>query len=206
VYRCERWESSRKKLQHYERRAPEGSALYRVIYDGREKLLLVWEERFQETYGRLRDEVLSAFDAYLNCGILAHGAARVYCDSCKHSLLVGYSCKRRGVCPSCSAKRAVLFAEHLYEEVIKETPSRHIVFTIPKRLRVYLRYNRALNDILFAAAWGSLSEVLGRDSGILAAVVVTVQTAGEALNFHPHLHGCLADGLFSPDGTFSRKR
>jgi len=31
-----------------------------------------------------------------------------------------------------------------------------------------------------------------------------VQTAGEALNFHPHLHGCLADGVFSSDGTFTQ--
>jgi anaerobic ribonucleoside-triphosphate reductase len=50
------------------------------------------------------------FDEYLNCGILAHGTARVYCDDCKHSLLIAFSCKRRGVCPSCGAKRAVKFA------------------------------------------------------------------------------------------------
>ncbi len=27
-------------------------------------------------------------------------------------------------------------------------------------------------------------------------------TAGDALNFHPHLHDCIADGLFHSDGTF----
>jgi hypothetical protein len=32
--------------------------------------------------------------------------------------------------------------------------------------------------------------------------VLTVQTSGEALNFHPPLHGCLTDGLFCSDGTF----
>jgi hypothetical protein len=48
------------------------------------------------------------------CAILAHGAARVHCDGCKHSLLIAFSCKRRGVCPSCGAKRAVKFAEHIY--------------------------------------------------------------------------------------------
>lgn len=171
------------------------------MYHGCERLPLVWEERFQATYGVLRDEVLKAFDAYLNCGILAHGAARVYCDTCKHSLLIAFSCKKRGVCPSCSAKRALLFAEHLYEEVVKATPSRHVVFTIPKRLRVFPKYDRSLNDILFNAAWGSIREVLANDAGVPAAVL-TVQTAGEALNFHPHLHGCLAQGLFAPDGAF----
>jgi hypothetical protein len=49
---------------------------------GRDELSRVWEDRFQATYGVLRDEVLTTFDEYLNCGLLAHGAARVYCDAC----------------------------------------------------------------------------------------------------------------------------
>jgi hypothetical protein len=94
-------------------------------------------------------EVLKTLDEYLNCGILAHGAARVYCDGCKHSLLIAFSCKRRGVCPSCGAKRAVKFAEHIYSEVIEDVPHRHTVFTIPKRLRVFFKYDRKLHTILF---------------------------------------------------------
>ncbi|MFM9089492.1 MAG: transposase zinc-binding domain-containing protein, partial [Cyanobium sp.] len=39
--------------------------------------------------------------------------------------------KRRGVCPACGAKRAVKFAEHLFNEVIEDIPHRHTVFTIP---------------------------------------------------------------------------
>jgi hypothetical protein len=34
------------------------------------------------------------------------------------------------------------------------------------------------------------------------ALVLTLQTAGEALNWNPHLHGMLADGVFLEDGTF----
>ena len=63
-----------------------------------------------------------------------------------------------------NVKRAVIFAEHLYQEVVQNTPSRHVVFTIPKRLRGYLRYDRSLSDVLFQAAWGSVQEVLGNDS------------------------------------------
>ena len=151
----------------------------------------------------LRDEVLSVLDEYLNCGLLEHGAARVYCDTCKYSLLVAFSCKKRGVCPSCSAKRAVIFAEHLYDEVLEDVPTRHIVFSIPKRLRPYFKYNRKLCDILFKSAWKSVEENLSLDSGI-PALVLTLQTAGEALNWNPHLHGMIADGVFSEDGTFTQ--
>ena len=189
------WESQKEKLLHYKQRQPETSVVYRIVYHGHEDLQLVWEPRFQHQYGCLRDEVVKTFSEYLNCGILAHGAARVYCDGCKHSLLIAFSCKRRGVCPSCGAKRAVKFAEHIHSEVIEDVPHRHTVFTIPKRLRGFFKYDRKLYTILFRAAWGALKEFLGVDERELAAIF-TVQTAGEALNYHPHLHGLLADGYW----------
>jgi len=45
----------------------------------------------------VRDE----FDAFLECGILAHGFLRLRCDDCGHDKLVANSRKRRGFCPSC---------------------------------------------------------------------------------------------------------
>ena len=128
------------------------------------------------------------------------GAARLYCDTCRYSALVGFSCKKRGVCPSCQAKRAVMFAEHLHAEVLEGAPQRHIVCTIPKRLRVFFRYDRALNGILFDAAWAAIRQCLVTNSGRPDAVL-TLQTAGEACRYHPHLHGLLSDGLFQPDAS-----
>jgi hypothetical protein len=69
-------------------------------------------------------------------------------------------------------------------------------------LRVFFKYDRKLNTFLFRAAWGALKQVLGVDKRELAAIF-TVQTAGEALNCHPHLHGILADGYWK-DGVFTR--
>ena len=199
---CHRWEKARGQTQHYKRRQPESSVLYQLVYHARDDLERAWEERFQPTYGVLRDEVLTTFDEYMNCGILAHGAARVYCDECKHSMLLAFSCKRRGVCPSCGAKRAVKFAEALYGTVLEDVPHRHIVFTIPKRLRTFFKYDRRLLSILFSAAREALKDILTKDGGTLGAIL-TAQTAGEALNYHPHLHGILANGLWGEDDVFS---
>ena len=110
------------------------------------------------------------------------------------------ACKRLGGAVL-GAKRGVKFAEHMDSEVIEDVPHRHTVFTIPKRLRVFFKYDRKLNTILFKAAWGALLHVLGIDERELAAIF-TVQTAGEALNYHPHLHGLLADGYWK-DGVFT---
>ncbi|RKG92885.1 hypothetical protein D7V97_40465, partial [Corallococcus sp. CA053C] len=58
------------------------------------------------------------FAKYLECGGLAHGFARVRCERCKEELLVAFSCKGRGVCPSCNAKRAHVTAAHQVERVL----------------------------------------------------------------------------------------
>jgi len=41
--------------------------------------------------GFVKDE----FEAFLECGILAHGFLRVRCAECAHEKLVAFSCKRR---------------------------------------------------------------------------------------------------------------
>ena len=156
-----------------------------MVYQERERLEREWEGRYQAEYGVLRREVVETLDGYLNCGILVHGAARVSCERCQHSMVVPFSCKQRGVCPSCAAKRAVVFAEHLHSEVLQPVPHHHAVFSVPKRLRAYFRYNRALSSVLFTAAWESLAELFqslvpeGKPGGVLV-----FQSAGESLNFN----------------------
>ena len=55
----------------------------------------------------IRDE----FDAFLECGILAHGFLRLRCGECGHDKLLAFSCKRRGFCPSCGADGVLSFVE-----------------------------------------------------------------------------------------------
>ena len=86
----------------------------------------------------------------------------------------------------------LLVTEHIHCEVIKDVPHRHTVSTIPKYHRVFLKYDRSLNAIFFKAAWGALSQVLGINEHELAAIF-TAQTATDALNYYPHLHGLRAD-------------
>ena len=150
------WELSRAKQLKYSRRKPEETQLYRIVYHNRQELEYQWEDRFQSEYGVLRDVVKDTLDSYLNCGILAHGAARACCPKCNHSVLIAFSCKKRGICPSCQAKRAIIFAEHLHSQILAPIPHRHIVFSIPKRLRIYFRYERKLNSLLLRSAWHSI--------------------------------------------------
>ncbi len=55
--------------------------------------------------------VVREFEEYVKCGRLEHGFLRVQCESCHHEKLLAFSCKRRGFCPSCGARRVGLWAE-----------------------------------------------------------------------------------------------
>lgn len=124
-----------------------------------------------------------SFLKYLDCGVLAHGCARAACESCKHSILIAFSCKRRALCPSCQAKRAVIFAEHLHEEVLLPHEDRQLIFTIPKRLRIYFRYDRSLLKHLYTAAWQTWQEfVRMRFPYGTPGAVMALHTAGDDEN------------------------
>ena len=97
---------------HYERRRPEESVLYRLVQEQLETFLAQVEA---ETGAGLPEFIKEEFDAFLKCGILAHGFLRLRCAKCAHEKLVAFSCKRCGICPSCGARRMVEAAAHRVE-------------------------------------------------------------------------------------------
>jgi len=88
--------------------------------------------------------------------------------------------------------------------VIRSVPHRHLVFALPKVLRPAFRYRRRLLPKLALCAWKALSSFLREDTGgdALPAAIVSIQTAGEFLNWHPHLHVLALAGAFRTDGSF----
>ena len=50
-------------------------------------------------------------------------------------LFRSFSCKRRGVCPSCNGRHMAQTAAHLVDHVIPPVPVRQWVISVPKRLR-----------------------------------------------------------------------
>ena len=58
------------------------------------------------------------FDDYLKCGRLEYGFLRVRCQDYHAERLMAFSCKRRGCCPSCGARRMVESAALLVDEVL----------------------------------------------------------------------------------------
>jgi hypothetical protein len=84
----------------------------------------------------------------------------------------------------------------------KQSPEQHGNAKDGFRQPVLSNHDRDQRLRLKEKVLGAHSQVLGMDNRELAAIF-TVQTAGEALNYHPHLHGLLADGYWK-DGVFTR--
>jgi hypothetical protein len=88
--------------------------------------------------------------------------------------------------------------------VIRPVPHRHLVFALPKILRPAFQHQRRPLPKLALCAWKALSSFLREDTGgdDLPAAIVSIQTAGEFLNWHPHLHVLAAARAFRADGGF----
>jgi len=79
------------------------------------------------------------------------------------------------------------------------------VFTMPKRFRLYFRFDRDLLRKLPKLAWETVLEVyravLDRDD-VAPGMVAGIQTHGQLSNWHPHIHALVTDGAFTGDATF----
>src|SRR5215831_2097541 len=113
----------------YEPRDPSHTVLYTVVADHLETLLAS-READPDDRG-LPAYVQRAFYDYMPYGILAPGFLRLGCDICHKELLLAFSCKRRGFCPSCAGRRMAQTAAHLVEQVMPWVPTRQWVVLVP---------------------------------------------------------------------------
>lgn len=115
----------------YEKRQPEKTLLYRTLQNH----VTTFFAKCEASERAIPSFVKKEFEAFLKCGILAHGFARIYCGECCFDRLVAFSCKGRGFCGSCMARRMSETAWHMAESVIPEIPTRQWVLSVPPPLR-----------------------------------------------------------------------
>ena len=186
---------------HYEPRRPEATTLYRVFQRDLETFLA----QAQDEDGRcLPGFVERELRRFLECGILAHGFARVRCRDCAEDLLVPYSCKLRGFCPSCCGRRMASTAAHLRDAVLPLVPIRHAVFTLPAPIRFLLVYRPVLADVCLARylrtlfEWATERTRASVDPRTGCGAVTIIQRFSSNLGLFLHWHSLLLSGVFVP--------
>jgi ribosomal protein S27E len=188
----------------YRPRKPEASPLWQLVTHHAQAFLDVYDDRYACRYGPLRSVVPRALESFQRCGVLAWGFARVRCPDCRHEYLLAFSCKQRCLCPSCHAKRQAAFGGFVTDEILEPVSHRHVVFSLPRRLRPFFRRRKRLTR-LARLAFETVKDLLQTAAGSRTAVpgaVACLQSAGNLLDWHPHVHLLVSWGLFRRDGSF----
>ena len=172
---------------HYARHRPERTLLYQIVQE--------YYPAFVSTLAAqgtvLPDYVQREFADYLNCGRLEQGFLRVRCDTCHAEQLLAFSCKRRGFCPSCGARRRVESAALLVDEVLPHEPMRQWVLSFPYPLRFLFASRPALMGQALGIVYRVIATQLIKQAGLThktarTGAVTLIQRFGSALNLNIH--------------------
>jgi len=190
----------------YRRRHPERTVLYRVLFHHFEEFLSEYENRFQKSFGYFRPIIQKVVEKYLDCGNPSCGFARIKCQQCSKEYLLTFSCKVRGFCPSCHAKRLEEWGEWMREKLILDVPHRQVVFVIPKMLRIFFKYHRKLQGALCQCAVKAFLKGLQAVTGknLTPGIIAVIQTFGQKINFHFHIHLLVTEGGTDEEGGFHK--
>lgn len=171
---------------------------------------LSWQE------GQVRDSVRHHIRRMLSCRTPRLGVHLYRCDHCGTQRIIPHSCKSPA-CASCGKVRTDAWCSQLLSDIL-DVRYRHLVFTIPWQLRLIIRDNRRLlNVLLRSAADAVLSLTAGQPKPMgrkgrkwvegrrrrylfLPGIIAVVHTFGSDLKWNPHIHLVLTAGGMSLDG------
>ena len=180
----------------YVRHRPETTLLYQIIdeYWPEFQAELASQDKYLPAY------ITREFDAYLKCG-REHGFFRVRCEACHDERLLAFSCKKRGFCPSCGARRMAESAALLVDEILPHQPMRQWVLSVPFPLRFLFASQPAVMGKVLGIVYRTIATHLIRKAGYNKATAQTgavtlIQCFGSALNAHIHFHMIFLDGVY----------
>jgi hypothetical protein len=88
--------------------------------------------------------------------------------------------------------------------VLLKLPHRQFVFTLPKLLRVYFKYDRTLFEdisrIIFSIIHDYYTETA--KTAVNTGVVVSYQSFGDLMRWNPHFHCIVLEGGIDETGSF----
>jgi len=151
--------------------------------------------------------VRKEFDEYLKCGRLEYGFLRLRCDTCQADRLLAFSCKRRGFCPSCGARRMAESAALLVDEILPHQPMRQWVLSVPFQLRFLFASQPAIMGKALGIVYRAICTYITKKAGYSkttahTGAVTLIQRFGSALNLNVHLHMLFLDGVYVDDNKY----
>ena len=187
----------------YARHRPDQTLLYQLV----ERYYPELAELMAEQGRPLPRYVRKEFDEYLKCGRLEYGFLRLRCDTCHAERLLAFSCKRRGFCPSCGARRMTESAALLADEILPQQAMRQWVLSVPFQLRFLFASQPAIMGKALGIVYRAISTHITKQAGYTkttahTGAVTLIQRFGSALNLNVHLHMLFLDGVYVEDNKY----
>jgi len=188
------------ELVEYARREPEKTLLYQTVQQHWLQFLADIEAEGGELPAFVEDEL----EAYLRCGVLAHGFLRVRCKECGFSRAVAFSCRRRGFCPSCFGRRMADTAAFCVDHLFPKVPFRQFVLSVPVSLRFRMAYSPDLTTAVLRCFIAAIESDMRRRArkrkirgDLETGAMTAVQRFGSSLALNVHFHTLAADGVWA---------
>ena len=155
--------------------------------------------------GTVPEFVHRAVERFLACGDANEGFITLKCSRCGTERALAFSCKVRGLCPSCGTRRMHDVADHLVKRVLPAVAVRQYVLSPPSELVGLLAARaEALSSLSRIFVQATFAGIRARSGTELACgAVVVFQRFNKALTVYPHLHVLVLDGGYvtRDDGT-----
>lgn len=117
------------------------------------------------------------------------------CPECNTVRRVPHTCKSR-FCNTCGKAAVDRWVDKSLTELL-DTSYKHLVFTIPEELRIWIRKNRKEGlDLLFKAAKNTILKYAEK-RGFRPGIMSILHTFGGVLNWNPHIHVIITAGGLS---------
>ena len=137
---------------------------------------------------------------FLGCGDPEKGCLHMRCPHCGHHELVAFSCKRRGVCGSCSGRIARDVSEHLACTVLPQQAFRQWVVSWPFAVGQKVAFQPDLAADMEQLAASMVSEWVTREKvTVKTGGVLIPHRFGANLNLQMHAHIVVLDGGYRRD-------
>jgi hypothetical protein len=169
-------------------------------------------ERVEQAGGSLPSFVTDELRGLLRCGDFEHGFLRFACRRCGDEIRVPFSCKGRGVCPSCLGRRMSETAAAWVDHLLPAVPYRQWVLSFRSSLSVRLGYDAAALALVCRSLARHLGRLvrrnvaaqhgLARRGDLHPGLVTVVQRFRADAGLYVHLHLLVGDGAWrqTPDG------
>lgn len=156
-----------------------------------------WGPQYNRTH-KMYAEQRRAMSAISTCRTAMLGGHLEACDGCGAERPVYNSCGDRH-CPMCGGIRMRKWLCGQLDDLLP-VPYFHTVFTLPNTFDELIpRNERAIYDMLFRAASGTLKAVARQQWQAEPGIIMVLHTWGQTMSLHPHAHCIVTGGGLSLD-------